>query len=136
MNEEFSSSIEVGLVRRIIPDRKKPWADSHLQIIKKLGSRIDTRYKQMISSASTCDVKKVPFHVVDLFKVRVVDNHLDSLLQRDNFIVTRHDDNRTKFQTLNKLHGGNTNMAACCSGAFVDNVVSQSGIFDGYLRPL
>lgn len=49
------------------------------KIIDKLGYRRDACHQKMIAGAGACHIKQVPFGIVDLFKVSVVSDSLNSI---------------------------------------------------------
>lgn len=49
------------------------------KIIDKLGYRRNACHQKMIAGAGACHIKQVPFGIVDLFKVSVVSDSLNSI---------------------------------------------------------
>jgi hypothetical protein len=73
-----------------LPAGVRPCEPSHPQIIKELRWRVDARHEQMTPRTGVGDVQQVPFGIIDLFQVRIVDHRLDPCLQGNDLIITRH----------------------------------------------
>jgi len=77
------------------------------EVVQKLRDWINASYQQVVARACAGDVKQMPLGIVYLFKVSVVGNALDPLLQGNDFIVASHDDDGSKLQALGEVHRAN-----------------------------
>jgi hypothetical protein len=65
------------------------------------------------------------FRVINLLKIGVVRDALDSGLERDDFVITGHDRHSPKFETLCQMHGADRNLAARCLNVLVEDLARQ-----------
>ena len=68
-----------------------------LQVIKKLGSRFNAGYEQMIPGSGASHIEEVPFCIKDLIKLCFIGCSFDTRLQWQYIVVARHHDNRLEF---------------------------------------
>ena len=66
----------------------------------------------MIPGAGTRDIEQVPFCVVNLLQFRVADDALDSLLEWNDSVIARHDDNCPELQSFGHVHRADRDTAA------------------------
>ena len=74
------------------------------KIFKKLRYRIDAGDEQVIAGSCASDVQKMPFSVVQVFKVGMITDCSDAILQRDDVVVTGNDANAAKLESLRGVH--------------------------------
>ncbi len=81
----------------------------------------------MITCTGARDVEQVPLRVVNLFEVGVVSYRLNSLLRRDNFVITGHDHYRTELQSFRKVHRADGDMVIGRLDILIKYLERQSG---------
>ena len=82
------------------------------------------------------DVEEMALSVVDLAQVGVVANGLDPLLQRDDLVVARHDDNGAKLQTLRHMHCADRDVVAHRLRMVIEHSMGEAGVSNGSLRTI
>ena len=58
----------------------------------------------MVSGSGTGNIQEVAFGVVNLFKVCIIANLLNSLLQRNHLVVASHYRYRAELQAFRQMH--------------------------------
>src|ERR1017187_152308 len=75
----------------------------------------------------------MPFRVVDLIEVVVVDG-FDPFLQRNDVIVTRHYDDGSEFQALGEMHGADRGTAGGGLNVVIEQLVGELRVLDRRTR--
>lgn len=69
----------------------------HYQVIQELRSGLRAGDEEVITRTRAGDVQEVALGVVNFLQVRIVGNSLNTLLQRDNLVITGHNDYRPEL---------------------------------------
>ncbi len=74
------------------------------KIFKKFRNWIDARNQQMVASSSAGNVQKMPFSVVQIFKVGMITDGSDAFLKWDDVVVAGDYADATKLESLCGVH--------------------------------
>ena len=79
-------------------------------------------------SMGSSQIKQVPFGIIDFFEIRVIRDRFDPFLQRNDFIVASHHNDRRRWtrgrDTRMRRRGTLANVGASGNCAMTDSLVS------------
>lgn len=107
-----------------------------MEVIQELGRWLHGRDHQVVAGARAGHVEQVPFRVVDLLEVGIVGYVLDPFLEGDDFIVTRHDCDSAKLQSLRQRHGAYRDAITTRAASFVQDVKEESSSGHCFASPV
>jgi len=90
----------------------------------------------MIPCARARHVEKVALRVVDVFKIGVVGDRFDALLQRDHLVVASHHDDGPELEAFREMHRADGHATHTRLNTVVQHLGFKTGVLDCCASPI